>query len=274
MNPRASQIPPLQARLSVSTWSLHHHLGAPPFSGPLSSTPIHDGTLLLELPAKLADFGIQTLEICHFHLPALDENFLQNLRAELLKHDIELWSLLVDEGDLNGAHAARDFDWIGSWFPVARTLNAKNVRVIAGRGAPTPQNLAQSIAFLRALSDWAQENELRLLTENWFDLTSTPESTIHVLEELGGKLGLCLDFGNWSGPQKYENLARIAPYAESCHTKARFPNGEIERDDFEECLRLVHESGFRGPHTLIYDSGGDEWAGLSAEREIVARFLR
>jgi hypothetical protein len=94
-----------------------------------------------------------------------------------------------------------------------------------------------------------------------------------MLEALEGDLGLCVDFGNWSGPTKYEDLDAIMAHARSCHTKARFENGELERADFIRCLDLAKQHNFGGPHTLIYDSGGDEWQGLAAEKAIVSEYL-
>jgi hypothetical protein len=274
---KSLQQPPLQRRISVSTWSLHHHLGAPSIYGPDSPAPAFESRALLELPAQLAAFGITTLEICHFHLPALDAGFLAELRGELERHGIELWSLLIDAGDLNDAqHAARDFEWIQNWLPVAASLGAKNVRAIAGKGAPTQENLTQSVVALKPLAQNAEANGMRLMTENWFDLTGTPEAVQFLLHELEGQIGLCLDFGNWGGPsrsEKYAELAQIAPYAESCHTKAFFRDGQIDRTDYERCLHITREAGFAGPYTLIYDSGGNEWEGLTAEREIVQPYL-
>lgn len=267
-------IAPQQRRLSVSTWSLHHWLGAPPFFGPEASPSAWSGEKLLELPARLAAFGISTLEICHFHLPSRDETFLAQLRAELEAHRIELWSFLIDDGDLNHPqHAARDQQWMQSYLPVAAQLGARSARVIAGKGAPTPENLAQSIGALQTLANQAETLGLRLLTENWFDTTGTPASTLGILDALDGKLGLMLDFGNWKGEGKYEDLAHIAPRAESCHTKAAFTNGKIEREAYLQCLEITRKADFGGPYTLIYDSGGDEWNGLSLEREVVEPFL-
>lgn len=277
MNIITSQQPPLVRRLAVSTWSLHHHLGAPPVSGPDSPDAVSESRALLELPAQLAAFGITTLEICHFHLPMRDAGFLTELRGELEAHGIELWSLLIDGGDLNDPqHTARDEAWIGAWLPVAEALGAKNARVIAGKGKPTEENLQHSVQVLGRLAQIAGTCGVRLMTENWFDLTGTPQSVSFLLEHFEGRLGLCLDFGNWGGPsrpKKYVELGQIARYAESCHTKAFFRDGQLDRADYERCLQLTRDANFVGPYTLIYDSGGDEWAGLSAEREVVLPFL-
>lgn len=265
---------PHQKRLSVSSWSLHHHLGAPAISGPERETTPFGSQKLLELPAQVAGFGIETLEICHFHLPSRDAAFLAEMKAELTANGIELWAFLIDEGDLNDAkNAARDAQWMASWLPIAAQLGAKNARVIAGKGAPMPGNQAQSITAIKNLVSQADELGLRLLTENWFDMTGTPAATLQLLDALEGRLGLMLDFGNWKSAKKYEDLAQIAPYAESCHTKAAFQNGQIEREDYQKCLEITQKADFKGPYTLIYDSGGEEWQGLSAEREVVLPFL-
>lgn len=270
----------MKPRLSVSTWSLHHALGAPDFTGPQDGHAVavaaHSGgeLSLLDLPARISAFGINTLEICHFHLPARDAEYLSQLRAALEAANVELWSLLIDDGDITSPqNAQRDEAWISDWFPVAQQLGAKNVRVIAGKQATSEQTLKQSIAALQRLAQQAKSRGLRLTTENWFDTLATPASVLQVLDALNGDLGLCLDFGNWSGPDKYDKLRQIAPRAQSCHTKAPFRDGKMDEADFRRCLQITREAGFAGPHTLIYDSGGDEWRGLAAEREMVAEFL-
>ena len=93
-------------RLSVSTWSLHRQLGKPGFTGPAHDMQIpiethNKGPIpLLELPARVAEFGINTLEICHFHLPSVEKTYLAELRAALAAADVELFSLLIDDGDI------------------------------------------------------------------------------------------------------------------------------------------------------------------------------
>lgn len=268
----------MNRRLSVSSWSLHHALGAMPITGPAdepnSSTP--PGTLsLLDLPRAVAHHGIKTLEVCHFHLPSTEKDYLLRLRAALEENGVELWSLLIDGGDLNGAHAARDFDWIGRWIEVAEDLGAHNARVIAGQGAPTAENLAQSISMLKQLAGYAGRCGVRLMTENWFDTVSTPEAVHHVFAELEGQLDLCLDFGNWDNhTHKYDDLASIARYATSCHARADFRSfGELDETDFRRCLELTVDADFHGPYTLIPSgSKGDEWAALNIAANVARPF--
>lgn len=269
-------------RLSVSTWSLHRQLGRPDFYGPEEGKQIpvatHDrGELsLLDLPARVAEFGINTLEICHFHIPNLDTGYLNELRGALKAADIELFSLLIDHGDItHPEYADRDLAWIGEWVEIAGRLGATCARAIAGKADPSAESLEMSRDGLQRLGERAEANGVRLMTENWFSVLSTPENVLTLLDSLDGEVGFCLDFGNWTGETKYADLEAIASQADSCHTKAHFPApGEMDKDDYVRCLDLTQDAGFSGPHTLIYDGpGDDEWEGLSIEREVVQSYL-
>ena len=127
-------------RLSVSTWSLHRQLGKPGFTGPAHGMQIplethNKGPIsLLELPARIAEFGIHTLEICHFHLPSIEKSYLGELRAALADADVELFSLLIDDGDItHPSEAERDIAWIEKWIDIAGELGARCARVIGGK---------------------------------------------------------------------------------------------------------------------------------------------
>lgn len=278
-----ASVPNQGPRLSVSTWSLHRQLGRPDFYGPEEGKQIPVGShgsgelSLLELPARVAEFGINTLELCHFHIPTLDTGYLNELRGALDAANVELFSLLIDNGDItHPEHADRDLSWIGEWIETAGILGATCARAIAGKAAPSAEALEMSRTGLQKLSERAEANGVRLMTENWFSVLSTPENVLTLLDSLDGKVGLCLDFGNWQGETKYADFEAIAPRAESCHTKAHFPApGEMDKADYVRCLDLTQAAGFSGPHTLIYDGPGDnEWEGLTIEREVVQSYLR
>lgn len=269
-------------RLSVSTWSLHRSLGKPPIYGPeangnVATTPTIAPTFsLLELPARIADAGIHTLEICHFHVPGRDPAMLRQLRSAIEAAGVELWSLLIDGGDIaHPAHHERDRAWAEQWLDVAKALGAKHARVSGGKQEPTPDAVARSAENMAQLAEAAAQRGLRLTTENWQNLMSTPQVVLAVLDQLDGAVGLCADFGNWSGPTKYDDLAQIMPRAESCHAKCHFgAPAQPDAADFIRCLDLTRDVGFAGPYTLIYDGpSADELGGLALERELVRPYL-
>lgn len=272
-----------QSRLAVSTWSLHRTLGRPAITGPEQAPtspprehrPSNGDSSLLTLPATLKEFGIRKLEICHFHLPTRDEAYLAQLRQALADADITLWQLLIDGGDITHPElATRDLAWIKAWIDVAATLGATRARVSAGKAAPSPDAFARSNRALAELADYAEARGVRLMTENWQTLLSTPEAVFAVLEGLD-QVGLLADLGNWSGPTKYADLAQILPRAESCHAKAHFHEpDEMDREDYVRSLDVCQAAGFSGPYSLIYDGPNEnEWQGLRAEMAVVEKYL-
>lgn len=270
-------------RFAVSTWSLHRTLGRPPITGPADPEPVaasaEDGAQsalpLLELPRRLQEFGIYQLELCHFHLPTREESYLRELRTALEDAGITLWQLLIDGGDItHPEHAVRDIAWIKSWIDTAATLGATRARVSGGKAEPSPAALSKSNAALADLAAYADARGVRLMTENWQTLLSTPDAVFAALDGLGN-VGLLADLGNWSGPSKYTDLAQILPRAESCHAKAHFTGPEtMDEEDYRRSLEVCRSAGFSGPYSLIYDGpDADEWRGLRAEMDVVQAYL-
>ncbi len=271
-----------QRRISVSTWSLHRTLGRPSPYGPGHARADGDFAVaagavsLLDLPGRLADFGIHTLEICHFHLPERSAAYLEELRRALDAAEVELWSLLIDGGDVTDpVQGERDQQWIAGWIETAGQLGAHNARVVAGQSAADARALEASKQALSRLCRFARGHGVRLTTENYHELLAGAGAVLELMESQGGELGLCLDFGNWAGAQKYAELALIAPLAESCHAKCHFDAaGEPDRADYQRCLAILDAAQFDGPYTLIYDGPhADEWAGLALERAMVEPYL-
>jgi hypothetical protein len=253
--------------VGVSSWALHQELGEPPIYGVewAERVPEHTSTStrlsLLELPAELARQGFDTMQICHFHLPSRDAAYLKEVKSAIESSGLSLHALLVDEGDItHPQNGERDEAWIGGWIPVAAQLGAQQMRVIAGKTnrAGAIEHSAQVLKSLAA--DAAQQN-VSILTENWFDVLSTSTAVRELLERCEGEVKFLLDFSNWSGPTKYEALAQIAYLASSCHVQVNFLDARrMDEADFTRCLQLPYPADFNGPFVLV--NGGLERIGL------------
>jgi sugar phosphate isomerase/epimerase len=271
---------PLQ--IAVSSWSVHHLLGMTYANGPgkiptgIPEPTFGPGTFaFLDLPAELARRGYTRAEICHFHLASLDPAYLKTVRDAFQKNGVVIQTLLIDDGDLtDSATRDRDLKWITSWIEAAAILGAENARVIAGKAEPSPEALALSVDGLRAMAELGKGRGVRIVTENWFDLLSSPREVHHVLDKLGDQLGFLADTGNWHGATKYDDLKSIFARAELCHAKCSFGAGLAMDDaDYGHSMKAAAEADYAGPYTLIFESPGDEWCGLEMERIFVRDYF-
>ena len=240
--------------LGVSSWAFHAELGAPLIWGvEAEAFDAPEGSItLLQVPALLAERGFSCWQLCHFHLPTLDASYLDELRAASDEAGLSLHALLADAGDItHPQHGAHDADWIASWIEVAARLGARNLRAIA-RQTLAPDALKQSARCLLELARSGRERGVGIITENWFDVLSTPDAVLDLMARTDGEIGLLLDWSNWNGPHKYQRLAQIAPLASSCHVQLEFISpAEINRDDCQRCLDLPYPTEFSGPFILV-----------------------
>ncbi len=265
--------------LALSTWSIHRALGlsfpdTPADGRSGGSEPTWGaGTLsLMEVPERIAALGIGRLEVCSFHLPRGDRGYLRELRGALDGAGVALQALLIDDGDLaDPLHGDRDAAWIGAWIDVAAELGAERARVIGGKQPPDPAVLQRVTNALARLARRGDGQGVRVTTENWHATLANPDAVHAVLDRLDGAVGLLADFGNWSGPGKYDDLASILPRAENCHAKCAFADDmTMDADDYGRCLAVAEAAGYRGPFTLIYEgTNDDEWAGIAMERDFI-----
>ncbi len=260
---------------AVSSWALHQTIGTMHKYDLDGSGPVEDRFGkpefdLLELASQMRSRGYQRLELCHFHIPRRDAGYLAELRASFADAEVVLQTLLIDDGDISHAdHHARDARWISGWIDVAESLGAERARVIAGKQPNTPEAFARSADHLSKFA--AQSSSIRVTIENWFDLLKTPAAVNQMLDLLGGRVGLCADFGNWPSPRKFEDLPKIFSRAETSHAKCEFKEGiEIDMDDFGACLDIAASYKFPGPYVAVNGGSGDNWAAIAATRAAIS----
>ena len=267
----ALALDPTQA---LHTWSLFRTMGryvapgsAP--SGALTENTDGGGLDLLDLPAQLAAHGFASAQLCHFYLPTTETSYLAELRAAFDAAGVDLEVLLVDDGDVvHPEHGREQQRWLSTWLDVAEQLGAPRVRVPAGDQPPTQETLALSARRLRALA--AAHPGLRLLTENWKSLLVDAATTRDLLDRLEGEVGLLIDTGNWTGEDKYEQIAAVAGGAECSQVKARESSpGVLDAEDLTRALTVLRDVGYAGRISYVYaGTDDDEWGRLEQIHEI------
>lgn len=272
--------------LSVSTWSLHRLLGPLRWTYWDAETGTHRTHVqdqpqihtLLELPEQAAKRGYRAIEVCHFHFPATDESYFMQLRQSFADAGVSFDTLLLDYGDLTTTDETRssaDQQLFRDWIDVASLCGAKQIRLIAGEAAPTDVlTIRQSAMALSKLNEYAAARNVRVITENFKELTSTGASCLRLLGETEGSVRMITDFGNFRGENKYGEIASTTPYSVSIHAKAAYDeSGNPDETEFKRCLEAVKSSGYDGAYVLIYDGPGDMWEGLERIKQIVRVYL-
>lgn len=210
------------------------------------------------------------MQLCHFHLPSRDASYLAELKAALTEAGVSLHALLIDEGDPSDPeNGEQDTAWIASWMETGEALGAAHARIIAGKQETSVEGIARSAERFRNL---AARSSLRLETENWFPLLSTPEAVFEFLDRCEGAVGLCADWGNWPRPRKYTDLPRILPRAETCHAKLEFlTENELDEEDATALIHMTRAAGFSGTYVLVNGGrGGSEWDALDIQRAAIS----
>jgi sugar phosphate isomerase/epimerase len=256
-------------RLALTSWSAHH----------LLTGKEQPALTLFELPARMQAAGIDTLEICHFHIPDISDSTLRQLRAAIDDAGVEPFSILIDMGDISSADADRraaDMAAIEGWIDVAARLGTRAVRVVGGEAPPDDEAaFGRAADALQHLGAYANARGVRALTENFKALLSTAQNCNRMLDRLGGAVGLCADIGNFPAARRVDEFRLVAAQAESIHVKGAYSSaGALNRDELQACLEASLMADFSGPYTLVYDRGGDTWAGVAELAELVRPYLR
>ena len=270
-------------QLAISSWTLHGALGQvwylPDADGNMvnHSDPHPAALSLLDLPARIAAEGIMLLEICNFHLPSIQDDYLAQLRIAIEAADVALVNLLVDTGNLSSPDDEQwrqDIDMGKRWQDIAVKLGARGVRFDCGTETPTAEAIARSSQALRELADYGRSIGLETTTENWRATSVESANLLEIMRRVGRPLNLCLDFGNAAKTtDKYATMQALLPHATSLHCKGSFDDDRLDVEEFHHSLSLVKAADFEGHIALICDGTDNEWNKVFALKEHVTQQL-
>lgn len=276
-----------EQRLALSTWSLHRLLGPLRWTvwddeqrtQVVHTQPQPEELTLLELPRVAEEKGFRYLELCHFHYPSTDEAYLQQLKESFDASQVEYHTLLVDYGDISSPDEERrqsDLRYLRNWIDVAAKSGAKAVRIVAGEQPTGDQaSITRSCESLRSLYAYGQERGVKVVTENFRELTASIASWSEVMKGAGPAMACIVDFGNFELAEKEEGIRYGTPHAHSIHAKPRYrADGSLDGEEFERMLAIVAEQNDTVPVTVIFDDEGDMWLGIRRIQERMLAFQR
>ena len=83
-----------------------------------------------------------------------------------------------------------------------------------------------------------------------------------------------IDFGNFPDAVRYEEIAKVAPYALVTHVKINEfdEKGEAKSYDFPKALAIVKKQNYSGPISIEYEGKGDPIEGVQKSRSLILKY--
>jgi sugar phosphate isomerase/epimerase len=237
-------------RLGMSTVTFRNR-----FKQTASGRQIQDELTLLNIPGYFRErFGVRNLELWSKHFDSLDKPYLQELRASVAAAGAQLVNVQVDAdydlASVDEAERQRSLQIARDWIDAAALLGSRAVRVNPGHTGGSVEN---SIASMKEVNRYFKAKGLPLLIENHFGLEMDPDIHLRIRQEAGPDNVYTLpDFGNYPTQTMWESLKKILPYAYMVSAKTVEFNDKLEHIsyDFDRCVRMAEQAGFKGIYSV------------------------
>jgi L-ribulose-5-phosphate 3-epimerase len=241
--------------ISLAEWSLHRELGA----GKLDH---------LEFPRVASrDFGITAVEYVNtfFEAGATDQAYLMTLNDRCQSEGVRSLLIMCDGlgrlGDPDEATRTTAVQNHYPWVEAARLLGCHSIRVNAASEGSWEEQKELAADGLNRLAGFADGYGINVLVENHGGLSSNGRWLASVIEAGDHpRLGTLPDFGNFriSESERYDNyvgVEQLMPYARAVSAKSHDfdASGEETTLDYEELIRIVLDSGYRGWVGIEYE---------------------
>lgn len=206
---------------------------------------------LLQTPEYFADrFGLQQVEFWSKHFESISFNYLKDLKASITKNKSKLVNIQFDEnyqiGSPDESIRKKSVDLALVWVDAAHVLGSGAFRVNPGNG-----EVGHVINSLKTINEKCKSKGLVLMVENHFGMEMNPDVHLRIIREVGDVHTLP-DFGNYDNESRYDALKKIMPFAYqvSAKTMAFDENMNHLSFDFDRCMKIAADSGFKGIYSV------------------------
>jgi len=206
---------------------------------------------LLQIPEYFADrFGLQQVEFWSKHFESISPNYLKDLNAAIAKSKSKVINIQFDEdyqiGSPDESIRNKGVDLALAWADAAHTLGSGAFRVNPGNG-----EVGHAISSLKIIHEKCKSKGLVLMVENHFGMEMDPEVHLRIIREVGGIYTLP-DFGNYDNEVRYDALKKIMPFAYQVSAKTMAFDANVNHlsFDFDKCMKIAVDSGFKGIYSM------------------------
>jgi sugar phosphate isomerase/epimerase len=221
---------------------------------------------LFDFVTDCARFRLEGTELTSYYFPGdVDAPYLRQLKRHCFQLGLDVSGTAVgnDFGHPPGPRRDQEIDNLKRWIEYAEILGAPVIRVFAGsRHAPQSDQETHDliVSAMQTCCEFAGQHGVHLALENHGGPTSTADGLMALVRDIESPwFGVNLDTGNFHGPNVYEDLERVAPYALNVQVKVTIAgaDGQKQPADFNRLAEILRRVNYRGYVVLEYEEAGD-----------------
>lgn len=234
-------------------------LNAYSFSKPLNDAAKVRGTgmTLMQLLDYCAEQNFDAIDPTGYFFPGYpnppSDSYLSEfkVRAHLLGLDISGTGVRNDLATPDQAARAKDVQHIKEWVEVAARMGAPVLRVFSGKrpeGIAWEQVAKWMIDDLNQCVEHAAKYGVIIGIQNHADFLTTSDEVLKIVKAVNSPwFGVIVDTGFFPGPDPYEHIARVLPYAVNWQIKEKVDTKDgNEKTDLRRLVKLIRAANYRG----------------------------
>ena len=229
-----------------------------------------------ELMEFAAELGLNAVDLTGYYFPSYPEipedNELFRLKRKALELGLNISWTGIRNNFVNPDAAARssDRELIRKWLAVSSSLGASIMRVFTGKqsyeGYTKNEVKEWLVEEFKTCATYGKEKGVIVGLQNHNEFLFQSEEVIDILKRVDSEwFGLILDIGSLHAENPYNEIEKLAPYANYWFVKEHvFPNGTKTPVDMNKIARIIKDQGYQGYVSFESLSEGDPKQIISA----------
>jgi sugar phosphate isomerase/epimerase len=221
---------------------------------------------LMEFAAEL---GLNAVDLTGYYFPSYPEipedSELFRLKRKALELGLNISWTGIRNNFVNPDAGARsaDRELIRKWLGVSSSLGASIMRVFTGNqtyeGYTKNEVKEWLVEEFKTCATYGKEKGVIVGLQNHNEFLFQSEEVIDILKRVDSEwFGLILDIGSLHAENPYNEIEKLAPYANYWFVKEHvFPNGTKTPVDMNKIARIIKDQGYQGYVSFESLSEGD-----------------
>jgi sugar phosphate isomerase/epimerase len=216
-----------------------------------------------------ADIGLDAVDLTGYYFPSYPEvpknSELFNLKRKALELGLNIPWTGIRNDFVNPDSDSRksDSDMIRKWLTVSSNLGATIMRVFTGEHAHDGFSKNEVKDWLvdeyKTCAKYGEENGVIVALQNHNEFLFSSDQIIDIIKRVDSEwFGLILDIGSLHTENPYDEIEKLAPYANYWFIKEHvYPSGRKSAVDMKKIAAIVSTQGYQGYVSFESLSDGD-----------------